>query len=260
MACPPKPEPAPAGVRRLSELLAEQQEPFSLDAYLLQKGYPERRLPPPLCWSILIHRRSSRFQLLKRKLAEFLHLKALSRENDNKKSFVRSVSDAASKNGTNTIEDDHGHLCGSPPSLPWKGWEVERSPVSVLDLPSSEEGSSCSCAFFSMADEDEAKDFDGLKELLESSASSPAGNSLTKSRKQLDEPKKLLPDYEQDDAASMITSINQLTSSTISSGTRREWYALQPHTREIGTHVEEAIFEDIREAVILEMISFCRTL
>lgn len=111
-----------------------------------------------------------------------------------------------------------------------------------------------------MADEDETKDFDGLKELLES-ASSPACNSLTKSRKQLDEPKQLLPDNEQDDVASMITSINQLTSSSISSGTRSEWYALQPHTREIGTHVEEAIFEDIREAVILEMISFfCCTL
>lgn len=34
--------PKPAPVRRLSELLKEKQEPFLLDVYLLEKGYPKK--------------------------------------------------------------------------------------------------------------------------------------------------------------------------------------------------------------------------
>lgn len=44
-----------------------------------------------------------------------------------------------------------------------------------------------------------------------------------------------------------------LTSSEISN-TRREWCELQPHVREIGVYLQEVIFQDIREDVILEML------
>lgn len=108
-----------------------------------------------------------------------------------------------------------------------------------------------------MTDDEEAKDFDAFEELLEL-AFSPAFYTFTKSRKQLDDPEKLVLDSEQE-IASLITSIHQLTSSNISS-TAREWYELHPHVKEIGIHVEEAIFEEIREDVISEMIDFCCTL
>lgn len=85
-------------------------------------------------------------------------------------------------------------------------------------------------------------------------AYSPVFYTFTKSRKQLDERKKLVLNPElygktQQEFASLITSI------------RREWYELHPHVKEIGIHVEEAIFEEIREDAISEMIDFCsRTL
>lgn len=105
---------APGGIRRLSELLAEQQEPFLLDIYLLEKGRPERSSSASVCWSVLnashgLRRSSSRFQLLKRKLTELLHHVRPWSWDSNKRIF----------------------LC-SPPSS---------SPVSVLDLHSPEEHS-----------------------------------------------------------------------------------------------------------------------
>lgn len=115
------------------------------------------------------------------------------------------------------------------------------------------------------------KDLEIFRQLIEL-AYTAAVNQFAKSKQQFAPAEKLLLlDCEQDDKRmlvsedhaennswqrpmdDLITSITHLTFCEISNSTR-EWYEFQPQVREIGTLIGEAIFDDIRDDVILHML------
>lgn len=145
---------SPGRERRLSELLQEQQEPFLLDVYLLEKGYSDKLLASPatsLCWPIngackRLQRiashglrrscwRRRRCQLLKCMLAKFLSGRVV------RQAFLRR-----DKKVLHLSEADEvlslSSRCSDGGEIPWKSHEVDDpkqlSPVSVLELHSYE--------------------------------------------------------------------------------------------------------------------------
>ncbi|KAG6484521.1 hypothetical protein ZIOFF_053039 [Zingiber officinale] len=239
MACPSKPSPTGSG-RWLSDILAEQQEPFLLDLYLIEKGHHES-LPTPLCWTTKRLTRKhglGTFQLLKCMLTKFLHGKAL---NWGEKKIVLPL-----------------HHLPSPVSV---DESKQLSPVSVLDLHSSGDDSPAHLN----SNAQEIKDFNVFQELLELACCSTFADPAANSGKQFDEAEEFVLNNEKDDKSilhchgSLAPEIADETlhlTSTEMSNTRRKWYELQPHVREIGFDLEAVIFHDIREDVILEMLDF----
>ncbi|WOK98473.1 hypothetical protein Cni_G07185 [Canna indica] len=266
MAFPPKP-PHDRG-RRLSELLEEQQEPFLLDVYLLEKGCSERLFasqPRNMCWPVNACRRLQRIPshdgftrrcwLLKCMLTKFLNGRVIRKALNWDKKLLHFPYTGSKKN------DDAVDV-----QLQWKCIEEEEnskqlSPVSVLEMHSCE----ASPVHITNEEEDESalapnsprKDLDIFRELVELAYTS-ALNQFAKSKKQLDEEiaqSKVTHEEstswhrEKDD----LSCITQLTFSDISNS-KREWHEFQPQVREIVTRIEKAIFEDIiREDVILEL-------
>lgn len=123
----------------------------------------------------------------------------------------------------------------------------------------------CVCVSLSMADAQEIKDFNVFQELLELACCSTFTDPAANSGKQFDEAEELVLNNEKDDKSithrhgSLAHEIADETlhlTSTEMSNTRRKWYEFQPHVREIGFYLEEVIFHDIREDVILEMLDF----
>ncbi|WOK95594.1 hypothetical protein Cni_G04301 [Canna indica] len=210
---------SPRHGRKLAELLQEQQEPFMLKVYLLEKGYSERLIPSchaaTFCWPAnackqlqrltsngFRKRKRRRCQLLKCLLAKLLNPIAV-RNSLNWDNKVLHFSDA--EGSKSDAMDGDKVSCSSVSTLgdlegvtnPWKLMEVgddskQLSPVSVFELRSCE-GSPVHITKddISRLDLDSpAKDVDAFKELLEL-ARSPAFHQFPESRRQLDEPKKL---------------------------------------------------------------------
>ncbi|CAL9764146.1 unnamed protein product [Musa acuminata subsp. burmannicoides] len=285
---------SPGRERRLSELLQEQQEPFLLDVYLLEKGYSDKLLASPatsLCWPIndackRLQRiashgfrrscwRRRRCQLLRCMLAKFLSGRVV------RQAFLRR-----DKKVLHLSEADEvlslSSRCSDGGEIPWKSHEVDDpkqlSPVSVLELHSYE-GS----PVHPTNTEEDTSTLHLFKELLElSCVTPPALNQFGTSKKQLDLPEKLHLDREQEDKSTKDshessdheifetvirddeTSSRQrqrgvhtsISQLTFSdiSNSKREWHEFQPQVREIAVQIEEAIFEGIREDVISEML------
>ncbi|CAL9044171.1 uncharacterized protein LOC135673376 isoform X1 [Musa acuminata AAA Group] len=288
---------SPGRGRRLSELLEEQQEPFLMDVYLVEKGYSERLFTSQatsLCWPITACKRLKSLQghgFRRRRscrpskcmLTKLLNGKAIRKALSwNKKKKIKKafrLSDTGSKEKAMSGGRAVGDLDGA---LRRRCMQVDDSKqlssVSVLELH-SQGGSQ---VHTSDKEEDAStsnldsprKDLDIFRELLELAYTS-AWDQLTKSKKQLDQhceqdDERVVDSHEcfaRETAESevhetdnswqtqkeVVSSLTQLTCSDISNA-RREWYEFQPQVREIGTQVEQAIFEDNIEDVILEMM------
>ncbi|RRT64760.1 hypothetical protein B296_00041608 [Ensete ventricosum] len=277
---------SPGRERRLSELLQEQQEPFLLDVYLMEKGYSDKLFASPatsLCWPIndackrlqrigshgfrrSCWRRRRRCQLLRCMLAEFLSGRVV------RQAFLRR-----DKKVLHLSEADEllslSSRCSDGAEIPWKSIQVDDpkqlSPVFVT-ISSKK-----------LIITDTQEDTSTLH--LSEEVTAPALNRFGAPKKQLDQPEKLHLDrreqedkgmkdshessgYEfsetaiRDDETSswqrqrgVHTSISQLTFSDISSS-KGEWYEFQPQVRQIAVQIEEAIFEGIREDVVSEML------
>ncbi|URE05499.1 hypothetical protein MUK42_20956 [Musa troglodytarum] len=295
---------SPGRGRRLSELLEEQQEPFLMDVYLVEKGYSDRLFTSQatsLCWPITACKRLKSLQghgfrrrrscrpskcMLTKHLNGKAIRKALSwnKKKKNKKAF--RLSDTGSKDKAMSGGRAVGDLDGA---LRRRCMQVDDSKqlssVSVLELH-PQDGSQVHTR---NKEEDAStlnldsprKDLDIFRELLELAYTS-AWDQLAKSKKQLDQhceqdEERVVDSHEcfaRETAESEVhetdnswqtqkddvSSLTQLTCSDISNA-RREWYEFQPQVREIGTQVEEAIFEDNIEDVVLEMMCLhCCTL
>ncbi|KAJ8494140.1 hypothetical protein OPV22_015861 [Ensete ventricosum] len=204
--------------RRLLELLQEQQEPFHLDVYLLEKGYSDRIL-------------ASRDMM--------------------KKTFCG----AAEKNALNWQRIARNHL---------RADSKRRSPVSILELR-CRRGSPVDHVrhvqgkMSTVGLDLPAKVLDIFNELLEV-AYTPAFYELIGSKWQLHQPDKLLDSHECFDHAippleeqKDLSTIRELTVSELASS-RSEWSRFQLHTREIAIDIGAALFEDIKEETILEIV------
>ncbi|RWW18155.1 hypothetical protein GW17_00017882 [Ensete ventricosum] len=288
---------SPGRGRRLSELLEEQQEPFLMDVYLVEKGYSERLFTSQatsLCWPITackrlksLHghgfRRRRSCRPSKCMLAKLLNGKAIRKalswntKKKNKKAFLLpdTGSEEKAMSGGRAVGDLNGALrrrCMQVDD------SKQLSSVSVLELR-SQEGSP---VHTNKKEEDAStlnldsprKDLDIFRELLELAYAS-ARDQLAKSKKQLEQhceqdAGRVVDSHEcfaRETAESEVHetdnswktlkedvgSLTQLTCSDISNA-GREWYEFQPQMREVGTQVEEAIFEDNIEDVIVEML------
>ncbi|RRT44656.1 hypothetical protein B296_00015926, partial [Ensete ventricosum] len=260
--------------RRLLELLQEQQEPFHLDVYLLEKGYSDRilasRSASITCWP-----GGSTCTSLQKLTCR--HLRTC--RDMMKKTFCG----AAEKNALNWQRIARNHL---------RADSKRRSPVSILELR-CRRGSpvdqvrrkfSAFSLLFPLLIGDAghhvvdsflasdvqgkmstvgldlpAKVLDIFNELLEV-AYTPAFYELIGSKWQLHQPDKLLDSHECFDHAippleeqKDLSTIRELTVSELASS-RSEWSRFQLHMREIAIDIGAALFEDIKEETILEIV------
>ncbi|CAL9113011.1 unnamed protein product [Musa textilis] len=232
--------------RRLLELLQEQQEPFHLDVYLLEKGHSDRilasRSASITCWP-----GGSTCTSLQKLTCR--HLRTC--RDMMKKTFCG----AAEKDALNWERIARNHL---------RADSKRRSLVSILELRCR--GGSpvdhvrhVEAKMSTMGLDFPVKVLDIFNELLEV-AYTPAFYELIGSKWQLDQSDKLLDSHEcfnheipplekQKD----LPTIRELTASELASS-KSEWSRFQPQMREIAIDIGAALFEDIKEETILEIV------
>ncbi|XP_072973963.1 uncharacterized protein [Typha angustifolia] len=261
--------------RRLSELLEEQQEPFFLDIYLIENGYSTRILESQatsMCWPGNASRRMQKLTsngfkrnecgLLRCMVSKILYSKAVRKalnwEAKAPEIGASTTFDGLSSNGSKP-NDWSGCSRSSGDDLvgnhgQWRCMEVDskqHSPVSVLDLHSYE-----SSPVYSHNEEETPptvssidspnEALDVFKDVLDA-ADSPASNQFG-----LDFDKEGLPwEIPKVDQA----KITQLIVSELSNS-RLEWSHFQPQMREIGVEIEAAIFEEICDEAVVDIVDF----
>ncbi|KAJ0963356.1 hypothetical protein J5N97_028478 [Dioscorea zingiberensis] len=253
-----------SGERRLFELLEEQQEPFLLDVYLLENGYSDKMFDsksPTLCWpgnackklirmsSRAIRRR--RVGFFRCIVTKILQKKAIRKAMDwNYRDCKAMKFDRLSFSA-----DDSSPV----------------SPVSVLDL-NSDDSSSQVCN--QMNDEIQALHLfeellmtaykktkweqdqssmklisDCEKEIEQSIMVSHECLEKEKARKIIDEQMSSLEKQRGD-----ISNITKLIALDVSNSTK-EWSQFHHEIREIGMQIEAAIFEEIKEELVQDMLN-----
>ncbi|XP_042401326.1 uncharacterized protein LOC121991351 isoform X1 [Zingiber officinale] len=231
-------------VRRLFELLEEQQEPFLLDVYLLEHGYSDSRAMEgtvtSICWpgssSCSCRKlrifgiygwRKNRGGLLRCLLNKFAYTKLIRKAwrwpiKDNK----RAVEFHRLSTSCGTEEEDLDK-------------EV-LSPVSVLELQAEEEVSSSS-------------NFDSPTERSESPW---ACMDPQKTRRRCF----FEPHHFVDSRGNLIEvgilswdNLAHLIASDLAKS-RREWTQFQVEETEVGVEIEQIIFEEIREEILVDVL------
>ncbi|CAL9048018.1 unnamed protein product [Musa banksii] len=230
--------------RRLLELLQEQQEPFHLDVYLLEKGHSDRilasRSASITCWP-----GGSTCTSLQKLTCR--HLRTC------RDMMKKTLCGAAEKNSLNWERIARNHL---------RVDSKRRSPVSTLELRCGRpvdhvrhvEGKMSTVGL-----DLPAKVLDIFNELLEV-AYTPAFYELIGSKWQLDRSDKLLDSHECFNheippllKQKALSTIRELTVSELASS-RSEWSRFQLQMREIAIDIGAALFEDIKEETILDII------
>ncbi|CAD5182183.1 unnamed protein product [Musa acuminata subsp. malaccensis] len=230
--------------RRLLELLQEQQEPFHLDVYLLEKGHSDRilasRSASITCWP-----GGSTCTSLQKLTCR--HLRTC------RDMMKKTLCGADEKNSLNWERIARNHL---------RVDSKRRSLVSTLELRCGRPVDHVRHVQGKMSTvglDLPAKVLDIFNELLEV-AYTPAFYELIGSKWQLDQSDKLLDSHECFNheippllKQKALSTIRELTVSELASS-RSEWSRFQLQMREIAIDIGAALFEDIKEETILDII------
>ncbi|CAD5183247.1 unnamed protein product [Musa acuminata subsp. malaccensis] len=221
--------------RRLFELLQEQQEPFLLDVYLLERGYSDRLLASqstcPACWP----GNPCRMRTQKLTGRRF----RTRREGTVKNMLSKLFSRRATKNALHWIDTAAvPHVRHTEKN---KGFALT---TKVLDIFNELLKVAYTPAFYQLVGSKrqfDRSDVHLLHREKEADEESPetTGKFVIPRRKKKNKTR--------------FTRLRQLIGSEMSSS-GREWGVFQPQASDIGAEIEATIFEDIKEEVILEMM------
>ncbi|XP_018679195.2 uncharacterized protein LOC103979533 [Musa acuminata AAA Group] len=221
--------------RRLFELLQEQQEPFLLDVYLLERGYSDRLLASqstcPACWPGNPCRRRTQ-KLTGRRFRT-------RREGTVKNMLSKLFSRRATKNALHWIDTAAvPHVRHTEKN---KGFALT---TKVLDIFNELLKVAYTPAFYQLVGSKrqfDRSDVHLLHREKEADEESPetTGKFVIPRRKKKNKTR--------------FTRLRRLIGSEMSSS-GREWGVFQPQASDIGAEIEATIFEDIKEEVILEMM------
>ncbi|XP_074560028.1 uncharacterized protein LOC141816091 [Curcuma longa] len=237
--------------RRLCELLEEQQEPFLLDAYLLQHGYSDRAADAAACVCCLgsacsrlkgfsdywLKRRKKKKKKKKKKKTEVIrHVLA-------KIACDRMISRACRRNAAAIDRlmkaENHGvefhRLSSAAATDEAEIDKEERSPVSVLALHSHE------------AEEESTSpsSFESTEEAKNSCSSNPEDDCS----RELEESLRV-------DCDGIVVDLSQLIARDLSSS-HKEWSQFEHERRAVGAAIEHIIFEEIRQETALDLLLHC---
>ncbi|RWV95735.1 hypothetical protein GW17_00041616 [Ensete ventricosum] len=221
--------------RRLFELLQEQQEPFLLDVYLLERGYSDRLLASqstcPACWPGNPCRRRRSQKLTSRRFGT-------RREGTVRNMLSKLFSRRATKDALHWIDTAAApHVRHTETN---KGFALT---TKVLDIFNELLKVAYTPVFYQLVGSKRQFDrSDGhlLRCETEADEESPetTGNFVIPRRNNNNK---------------RFTRLRQLIGSEMSSS-GREWGPFQPQASDIGAEIEATIFEDIKEEAILEMM------